>query len=233
MQVLITEVTRMERGYICVAGINRGTGSRVRPVLSGGARIPLTWVSSLGGLIDNKRVLEIGDGPRVGKSPEVEDVLTSSTQLRLVTRLSDEEFLTALRGTSHLDARSAFGPELKQHVNGHNYVSAEGTGTLSLAIQANPRDTVEVFLTNFGRIRARWRDGMELSVTDLRLYQPDGSTPNEERVATLSKALKDGPGFVAFGLTRAMSLPRSGDPSTYHWLQVNAIHVPVSLQWSL
>jgi len=37
-------------------------------------------------------------------------------------------------------------------------------------------------------------------------------------------------GFVAFGLTRAWA---DGDPPLHHWLQVNAIHVPGALGWSL
>jgi len=233
MRMLVTDVTRMQPGYICVAGIERTTRARVRPVLPGHARLPLTWIASQGGKVDYKRVLEIGDGARVGSPPEVEDVLTAEEHLVLLGTLPDDRYLEVLSEVSVADARTAFGPELKRHVNGHNFVTPQGRGDCSLAIQEVPAASLELFVDGFGQIRAAWSDGMRLSVTDLRLYELDGKTVKSDRVTRLNQLLQQQTGFVAFGLTRPWSNPRSGDPAWYHWLQVNAIHVAGALDWSL
>jgi hypothetical protein len=233
MRVLITDVTRMQPGYICVAGIELTTHARIRPVLPCHTRLPLTWVASQGGKIDYKRVLEIGDGARVGNPPEVEDVLTSDEQIVLVDILPDDQFLEVLNEVSVADARATIGPELKRHVNGHNFVTPQGRGDCSLVLQEAPPGSVEVAVDGFGQIRASWDDGMRLSVTDLRLYELDGKTVKQERVTRVNELLQQQAGFVAFGLTRPWSNPRSGDPAWYHWLQVNAIHVPGALDWEL
>lgn len=229
MRVLVTDVTRMQPGYICVAAIEQARRTRVRPVLPGHARLPLSWVPSRGGKVDYKRVLEIGDAPRVGRRPEIEDVLTSEDDLMLVGTLPDDRFLEVLKEAAVADALASFGPELKRHPNGRSYVVPQGTGTRSLALQEVAAGTVSVFV-DFGRIRARWADGMELSVTDLRLYEEDGATVRLSRVAELNHLLQREPGFVAFGLTRSWP---GGDPPLHHWLQVNAIHVAGALGWCL
>lgn len=34
MKIAVTHLTRMQRGYVCVAGVNVDTGEHIRPVLS-------------------------------------------------------------------------------------------------------------------------------------------------------------------------------------------------------
>lgn len=231
MEVLITDVTRMAEEHICIAGIGP-SGERIRPVLPGGQRFSLGEVASRGGSIEYRRVIEIGDGKLVGTPPELEDVETGLDQLIHVGTLGIEEFMNRLAVTavSGLDLQAAFGKDLVAHSNRRGWVTPEGVGSRSLAVLSVDPGAVEVYLNNFGKIRARWDQG-DIAVNDLRLYKADGTTPAAARVATIQNLCRRGKAFIAMGLTRPFT--RTGDAVSYHWLQVNAIHVPDSLQWPL
>ena len=231
MEVLITDVTRMQKGYICVAGIDVQTGQRIRPVLAE-EQIPLDWTPAHGGIVDYRRIIDIGPGRFIGRTPEIEDVLVTRGDLALRRTMQPHEFLETLQGVSKLNARLSFGPTLRRHENGHDYVTPQGMGLRSLAIQGI--DAGRVRLSIAGRsVRAAWPDGMRLPVTDLRLFEKDGATVRTRRVGQLNQLLQRESGFVAIGLTRPWGRPESPDPAEYHWLQVNAIHVPGSLDWAL
>ena len=98
--MLVTDVTRMEAGFICVAGIEEGTRERIRPMLPDSRRIPLDWVASRGGVVDLRRVLELGAAPRIGRVPEIEDVLTNDDRISVVGALSHERFLDVVRASA-------------------------------------------------------------------------------------------------------------------------------------
>ncbi|MGD9935735.1 MAG: hypothetical protein AB7T37_18720 [Dehalococcoidia bacterium] len=231
MELLITDITRMQKGYICIGGIDMPTRQRVRPVLADG-QIPITWTPAHGGIVDYRRVIDIGPGRFIGRAPETEDVLVTLQDLVLRRTMAVEEFLETLQSVSKLNARLSFGPTLRRHENGHDYVTPHGLGLRSLAIQSLEAGRVELLVA--GRsIRAKWRDGMDLAVTDLRLFENDGATVRKRRVALLNELLQRESGFVALGLTRPWRQRQSPDPVDYHWLQVNAIHVPGSLDWAL
>ena len=72
MQVVINHLTRMRRGYICVAGIDLGAGRQVRLMPKGnGLRYP--DLAAHGGLFEIGAVLDVGRATPMSKPPETED----------------------------------------------------------------------------------------------------------------------------------------------------------------
>ena len=64
----------------------------------------------------------------------------------------------------------------------------------------------------------------DLSVTDLRLYNPEDNTPNLDAVIALGNRLRGANRSVlSAGLTKSWTKP--GDSHARHWLQVNGIHM--------
>ena len=62
---------------------------------------------------------------------------------------------------------------------------------------------------------------MNLSVTDLRLYNDDLMTPDQDAVNEVSRAIRRGAGVIL-----SVGVGRPHPPKTpRHWLQVNNIHL--------
>lgn len=65
---------------------------------------------------------------------------------------------------------------------------------------------------------------LDLSVTDIRLFEADHKTPKEDVMQRVNKLIQEGsPVVLSVGLSRAFR-PTDESP-TQHWLQVNNIHV--------
>jgi hypothetical protein len=228
MKVLITDLTRMYDGHICAAGIDVDTGRRVRPV--GRQRLAASMLASRGGVFDIGNVVELGRTRWQGSPPEVEDVLFDVRAPKVVKRLTRGEFFAALekRLASGLDV---IGADLVR--DGRSLVTKQGCGRCSLvAIPWN--DAIDVTLRSTrnqrGEIEQRIRfvmpDGIDLSVTDVRLYEADLITPNAERVRWLQGKLAEKPrAILCFGLGR----PFGGK----HYLQLNNLHLENALDWRL
>lgn len=228
MEMLITDLTRMERGYICVAGVDVATGTRIRPVLPGGQRWHLDMARHRGGIFDFRRVIDLGNVNRVGQRPEIEDVQVSPERLHHVQSMGGSDFLAELPAYCVDSITSAVGPQLVRHANAHNLVTPDGQGECSLVIQKVLRPFVVSI--NGTQVRAAWSSGVDIAVTDLRLYQRDGYTPSLPKVTRLNVLLEehfqsDLPVYAAFGLTRSWR--------GYHWLQVNSIHLAGRPRWRL
>ena len=58
MQLVVSHVTRMQPGYICVAGVEITRGKRVRPVTYG--RLPTSLLAREGGPFDMAALVELG-----------------------------------------------------------------------------------------------------------------------------------------------------------------------------
>ncbi|PWB43431.1 MAG: hypothetical protein C3F10_12175 [Dehalococcoidia bacterium] len=235
--MLITDLTRMQNQHICVAGIDLGSGKRVRPVLAGGAQFSLDMARHHGGPFDIRRVVDLGETKPVPSPPEIEDVEVSPSAIRRIRLMPPPDFLTHLSSAAIPNAQTAIGPALKRHLNGTSMVCPEGQGECSLAIQLANKE-FQVTVDGFGRLRAAWANGINLSITDLRLYEADGATPDQDEITALQKRLaahfsQSRAVYIAFGLTRPVSLPRTGDATVYHWLQVNSIHLEDNLSWRL
>jgi len=73
---------------------------------------------------------------------------------------------------------------------------------------------------------------LDLSITDIRLYQSDHVTPNADLISRIDQRLKSGADVIlSVGLTRPFA--SSPDLSPMHWLQVNNIHFEENLTWLL
>jgi hypothetical protein len=85
------------------------------------------------------------------------------------------------------------------------------------------------------QIRMRVYDGdydLDLSVTDIRLYQADHVTPNADLVSRIERRLNsDARVILSVGLTRPFA--SSPDLPRMHWLQVNNIHLDDDPTWQL
>ena len=73
---------------------------------------------------------------------------------------------------------------------------------------------------------------VDLSVTDLRLYEGDGRTPRRDLVQSVQKRLESGvETILSVGLTRPWQ--KRGDDEERHWLQLNNIHLKDDPLWQL
>jgi hypothetical protein len=99
-------------------------------------------------------------------------------------------------------------------------------GTASLGCLL-PATRPQLWVNPWGKIRLIAEDTegrYELSVTDLRLHNPEDNTPNLDAVSGLQDRLNGASRCVlSMGLTKAWTKP--GDDQVRHWLQVNGIHV--------
>lgn len=230
MRLLVTDLTRMDQHYICVAGIDLDTGKRVRPVIDGQLHPGL--LSVRGGPFDIRRVVELGPTVPTGSPPETEDVFFRPELARHVqTLLSPAYFQRLLAEATTLDA---FGPLLAP-AGRSGRALPHGQGPRSLVLARAP-EPFEVYLAerpgDRPRLRARFRGGMDLSITDIRLYEPDGRTPDRVRVRWLQQRLtRPGAVILAFGVSRAFK--RRDDDQARHWLQLNTIHLETAADWQL
>jgi len=220
MQIVVSHLTRMQPGYICVAGLDRKTGAHVRPVLN--RRLPVNLLKSQGGPFEIGGLVDLGGVKHVGHRPEVEDYLFDASQTRLLKRLDSTEFWKLLSSSTAPDLTKIFGADLEPQGNGCAVVP--GKGSASLGCLAIDRATLGV--DPWQKIRLRFSSGkfqIELSVTDIRLVDSDFKTPNEKNIQKASSKLaKKVPAIICIGLARAWQKP--GDDRQRHWLQVNNIH---------
>lgn len=228
MKILITDLTRMYSGHICAAGIDMDNGRRVRPVAR--VQLPSSMLSTRGGVFDIGNVVELGRTRRQGSPPEVEDVLFDPRAAQVAKRLSGDEFISEVRKRV-APGLSVIGPAL---VRDHNsLVTARGKGLCSLvataaagSVQVVVRVTRNAKGEQEKRIRFVRSDGVDLSVTDVRLYQPDMLTPDEKRVIWLQERLAESPEVIlCFGLGRPYP--------DRHYLQLNNLHLSNAAGWRL
>ena len=225
MQVLLTDLTRMASGFICCAGIDLATGKRVRPVIPG-RRLTAEMLSVSGGPLDIRRVVEIGDASATGEPPEIED--HAFNRCRHVQTLIGPAFLAHLRAAA-LSGLDAFGSDLAP-LGHHGRALDAGQGARSLVI-VRLTEPVEVLVTR-GSLRARWPDGLDLAVTDIRLFEADHRTPAPARIRWLRGRLaRDPEVYACLGLSRPFQ--RSADDRPRHWLQLNNLHLSTALDWQL
>jgi hypothetical protein len=169
-------------------------------------------------------VVELGDVRGCGTPPLVEDVEFRLAQTERVGRLKETAFWELLHGIAGSRLKEIFGDDLEQV--GSNLAVPSGAGTASLGCLL-PATGPKLWLNNWGKIRLIVDDTegrYDLSVTDLRLHDPEDNTPNLDAVSKLDHRLKGANRCVlSMGLTKAWTKP--GDSQARHWLQVNGIHV--------
>ncbi|MBM3322488.1 RecQ family ATP-dependent DNA helicase, partial [candidate division WOR-3 bacterium] len=232
MRIVINHLTRMQPGFVCVAGIDQSTGRHVRPELA--ARVRTDQLVPNGGPFDIAADVELGRVKPQPCRPEVEDCLVTLSALRRVTDLTPEEFWQLLERVARTSLVQIFGNSLIRQ--GNTWIMEKGTGEASLGCllpQAPP--LLEVCVEDHhGQPKRRIRchvhdqDGKCFPpVTDLRLYETDEQTPRLDVIQDLNRRLKAGVrAILSVGVTRMMARDK-------HWLQVNNLHLADHPAWRL
>lgn len=221
MRMVVNHLTRMEAGYICVAGVEWETGAHVRPVLAG-QRLGADLLLSRGGLFELGAIIELGPTVPVGRPPEVEDHQFDPAQARRLGRMRGDDFWSMLEMCARETLTDIFGEDLREEQR--HCVTDVGFGRASLGCLV-PAAPPRLHINSMGRVRMRVSDGHfypELSVTDLRLVEADQKTPRERTVRMLQKKIAAGVGLIlGVGLTRPWR--RDRESPARHWLQVTGI----------
>jgi hypothetical protein len=229
MQIIVNHLTRMNPGYICVAGLDLETNAHVRPILAG-SRLTVDLLKRKGGPFDIAVVVDLGNTHPRGSPPETEDHIVDPDELTAAKELAAERFWKILKSVSRKTLKGIFGKKLQPQRSG--CAVDEGTGSASLGCLL-PATSPEVFINSWGKVRAKINDGifdLELSVTDLRFYEDDQQTPRAKVVADVQRRIKKGVGvIVSVGLARAFLA--KGDTARRHWLQVNNFHLEDNPAW--
>jgi len=229
MKIVIAHLTRMQKGYCCVAGMDVDTGAHVRCVSTKG-RLPVDVLATHGGPFDMARVVQLDEARHCPEPPHTEDHVIRLDGMRRIPNVAPSWFWEFLYDWSDLSLRAIFGRELQQ-VGPRSCAILEGFGRVSLGL-LRPRQPPELKIKEQeagDQIRMGIRDerfGVSVSVTDVRFYEHDHVTPNRGVVEAVAGAIERGVGLVlSVGLTRAFA--------NYHWLQVNNIHLESDPTWQL
>lgn len=236
VKIIISHLTRMQKGFICVAGVDLATGRHVRPVLRSQMRKEL--LTRYGGPFDMGRIVDLGWTKHVGTPPETEDCLFHRSEVRALGDMPADEFWQRLQSLAKTKLGAIFGERLLPRGR-CSYAVDAGQGSASLGCYlttAHPRLFIERRgPSSRGRIRIAFTSGsygFELSVTDIRLYGEDHVTPDAKIVERTAERLQADPlAILGVGLTRAFR----GEPDepALHWLQVNNIHFQDEPCWRL
>jgi hypothetical protein len=222
MQIIVNHLTRMQAGFICVAGINTANNQHVRPMLR--SRLPVELLALHGGPFDIASLLDLGQVRYCGSAPEVEDYYFNLQNVRRRGMLPPDQFWKRLQIVAQRSIVEIFGPAIKQVKRACVVDVRTGRASLGCLIPAVPP---RLFVNSYGRLRAAITDGnfdLILSVTDVRLYEEDQQTPKEDLIKQINQRVQDqNPVILSIGLTRPF---RPYDDSVeQHWLQVNNIHL--------
>lgn len=236
MQIVVTNLTRMKHGNVCVAGVHVKDGENVRPVLRSG-QLRLGDLSPAGGPFDLATVVDLGPVQPVPTLPQAEDHEYRARAARAVGPVEPTLFWDMLRFLARPSLLTLFGDELRP-VGRSAAVVPEGRGVASLGTlrpAAPPRLYVTTRPDGRRSIRIRVRDDeldLSVSVTDLRLHGADGESPDEERVQAVNRRMEEGEDvLLSVGLTRAFASASDREP--VHWLQVNNVHLERTPCWRL
>ena len=153
MRIVVDHLTRMQPGYLCVAGIDLDTGRHVRPVLRG-ARLDTGFLLRKGGPFDIGAVVELAGVTRVGAPPETEDCLFNVRRSAYRENMEPDGFWRVLKSMSRDKLKDIFGDALKQH--GQNCAVGVGTGRVSLGCLV-PSVRPVLVIDMFGKVRLNLR----------------------------------------------------------------------------
>ncbi|HWE64867.1 MAG TPA: hypothetical protein VHB98_24400 [Chloroflexota bacterium] len=229
MRIVVTHLTRMERSYICVAGVDAETGAHVRPVVD--HRMSETMLRRHGGPFDIGALVDLGPVRCIGSAPALEDHSFLPRQARWVKDLKPNVFWRVLERVARSGLAEIFGAELARH--GRTYTLPTRTGPASLgclrpnalSFDRNERGRIRIVLAE-----ASDAETISLSLTDLRFYQADHQTPRWDLVQAVSARIAAGvPVLVSVGLGRPYRA--LGDSAYRHWLQVNNLHLQDDPLW--
>ena len=221
MEILVNHLTRMKRGFICVAGVGVADGQHVRPVLRAG-RLPTSMLGSHGGVFDLGATVDLGAVEARPVPPEIEDHVFEQRRARRVADCDDGALWATLEALASPSLCAVFGPALSR--DGYTASTPEGEGQRSLGV-IRPAER-PALTTSFGSLKLRLTDPdlgeLSVAVTDIRLFDPESGEIDRVGVCALNSGLRDCDVLLSVGLGRPWA-KKGGHPR--HWLQVNNIHV--------
>src|SRR5689334_20372286 len=112
MRIVVTHLTRMQRGTVCVAGLDVATGRHVRPLQPMGV-LQSRVTAPRGGPFDMATVVDLGAIRPVPVVPEVEDVEITWWHARAESQIEPGLFWDMLRFVARRSLRDLFGPGLR------------------------------------------------------------------------------------------------------------------------
>jgi hypothetical protein len=234
-QVVINHLTRMERGYICVAGIDLTTSQHLRLVLQR-ERLKTRLLARYGGPFDIGHIVAFRRCRHRPMPPHVEDFVIAVSRVTLKAVADPAQYWEVLKNISKTGLKDIFGNSLQQF-GASAYGTAPGQGEASLGC-LRLKKRPEIYLDGRPerpRIRMRLTDGelyVEAPVTDLRLYGEDHYRPQVSKVEEVQQKIRTSQGLIlSVGLTRAFAA--APDQPPVHWLQVNNLHFQEQSVWRL
>lgn len=229
VQIVVNHLTRMQAGYICVAGVDISTNNHVRPTLAG--RLGTDLLRRNGGPFDIGCLVDIGRTTYTGHAPEVEDFRFRPEQASYLHTLDPSDYWGVLESISHSTLTDIFGDQLEQH--SRSCTVDVGMGIASLGC-LKPPTRPRLYVNAYGKVRINLSDNTytaDLSVTDLRLCETDHQTPRRELITQIDRRITEGEDMIlGVGLTRPFC--PQGSTKHRHWLQVNNIHLENDPIWS-
>ena len=129
MKIVVNHLTRMQPGYICVAGIDLDTNRHVRPVIEG-SMLTSRMLALHGGFFEIGHLLDLGKVEYVGRAPEIEDYHFDPRKIIRMGKVSPGPFWKLLKKVARPTFSQIFGPSLKSY--GHGAVVKLGAGEASL-----------------------------------------------------------------------------------------------------
>jgi len=244
MQIVITHLTRMAPGYFCAAGIDLETGRQVRPVMPPWSwkdpRLCSKYLQGQSGFFDMGVIVDLGKTVPVPRSPEVEDTAFDPEQARLCGVMTKFDLYKLIKSHAKDSLTDIFGDALIKQGRA-SYVVQRNTGSASLGFLRLNKTPVKLSVLkglNETKIRLLFKYGegwLNFSVTDIRLYASDCTTPDDALVQRTADALRravfrEG-AVLGVGLTRLFA--ESPDAKAVHWLQVNNLHFNGNPVWRM
>ena len=230
LQILVNHLTRMQPGYVCVAGVDVHTLKHVRPVLRYG-RLTTDLLRRNGGPLDIAAVVDFGPTAYAGRAPEVEDHYFDSARATWLFDDEPNDYWEVLTQVAHESLAAIFGPDLEQWEGSCTLDVGEGHASLGCLVQEEERPWL--YVDHRGTVRMVLEcmtPSADLAVTDLRLYERDHKTPRKDLVTDVQDRIEAGVEVIlSVGLTRAWR--KLNDTAKRHWLQVNNIHLKDDPIW--
>ena len=235
MKIVVHHLTRMERGYFCVAGIDLETGKDIRPVIQG--RLPISLLHTRGGIFDMAGIVDLGKVEYYGRKPQTEDYFFHPNEARYISPYPPEKFWKLIEDTSLDSFRGIFGEQLKDiGTRGCGFEEHKGEHSLGCLFPARkPKLYVKEREGKPPQVRATVRDAdreYDLGVTDIRLYGSDHVTPDLEMIDVVARRMNKGIlCYLSVGVTRLFA--PSPDMAPMHWVQVNNFHMFDDSAWRM
>ena len=212
-----------------MAGVDVNTLKHVRPVLRYG-RLTTDLLRRNGGPLDIGSVVDLGPTAYAGHPPELEDHYFDPTRATWLFDDDPDDYWEFLNQIAQESLAEIFGPDLELWEESCTIDVGEGHASLGCLV---PKERPWLYVDHRGTVRMVLEDmtpSVDLSVTDLRLYERDYKTPRRNLVTDVQRRIDAGVEVIlSVGLTRPWR--KQGDTAERHWLQVNNIHLKDEPLW--